>query len=138
MRKKIGLQGRLLILVVAAILPLAGLEVWSAVRSVRSATALAQSQLQLSASLVAAHQDRIVDSTRNLMSAISLVPALRGGDRERCESYFDSVPGYSPIYTNIGLLSPGGDILCHANASLGNPNAADRPYSSKPSPAAGS
>ncbi|RZJ25536.1 MAG: PAS domain S-box protein [Haliea sp.] len=128
MGDKLGLQGRLAMLVVAAILPLALLSAWAGWRAMGAATEQAQAQLQLSASLVAANHDRVVEATRNLLSAISLMPDLRTGDRQRCIMYFEGLRGQFPIYANLGLLDPQGATVCHASTLQGDATAADRPY----------
>ena len=53
MERSLSLQGRLAMLVVAAILPLAALSVWFAVNATQEATSEAQAQLKFSASLTA-------------------------------------------------------------------------------------
>jgi PAS domain S-box-containing protein len=117
-----------MLLVVIAILPLAALSIWFAVGEMRTATRLAQSQLRFAASLVAAHQDRIVESGQHLLGAISAMPLIRSPDRKVCESFFGQLRGKYPIYANIGLFDLHGKAVCHANGSIGDFSVADRPY----------
>ncbi|MBI2769380.1 MAG: PAS domain S-box protein [Burkholderiales bacterium] len=129
MRGRLSLQERVVILVVAAILPLSALSVWLAYRETHSSVQLAQSQLKFAASLIAAHQDRVVESARHLLGAISAMPDLRGGDpARRCKDYFEALRGRYPAYTNIGLLNLQGQVVCHANPNVGEFAAADRSY----------
>ena len=53
----LSLRERLVILMVAAILPLFAPAFWMAVRETRSDTELAQAQLKFAASVIAANQD---------------------------------------------------------------------------------
>ena len=115
-------------LVVISLLPLAALAIWFAVGEMRAATRLVQTQLKFSASLVAAHQDLIVESAQHLLGAISAMPEMRSPERKSCEKYFEQLRGRYPIYANIGLFDPQGRMVCHANGRIGDFSAADRPY----------
>jgi PAS domain S-box-containing protein len=128
MRGRLNLRERLLILMVAAMLPLFALSLWLALRESRSATELAQSQLRLSASLLASNQDRAVDAAEQLLGAIAAVPDLRSTRGGRCQRYFERLRDRYPMYANIGLISLDGEMLCHASARTGNANIADRAY----------
>mgnify|MGYP000429118694 CR=1 FL=1 len=122
------LRARLLILVLAGVLPLGALSVWTVAASARVAEAQAQDQLTLAASLVAAHQDRLASSARHLLAVITAVPEIRGLQRETCVDYLARLQGSYPIYANIGIFDLRGDILCHAAARQGGFNAADRDF----------
>ena len=125
---RLSLQERLMLLVVISLLPLAALAIWFAVGEMRAATRLAQSQLKFAASLVAAHQDLIVESAQHLLGAISAMPEMRSPERKACESYFEQLRGRYPIYANIGLVDLQGKVVCHANGRIGDFSVADRPY----------
>ena len=128
MQGSLSLQQRLVMLVVAAILPLSALSVWSSVRAMQSATRAAQSQLKFSASLVAAEQDQMVASSQQLLSAIATLPGLLAIGSQRCASYFEDLRGRYPVYSNIGLLDLQGNAICHANHRAGSLSVGDRPY----------
>jgi PAS domain S-box-containing protein len=124
----LSLRERLLVLVMAAILPVSALSVWFSVREMDSDVRMAQSQLQFAASLIAAHQDRTVEAAQHLLGAISAMPQIRSPDRRICEKYFEDLRGLYPIYANIGLVDLRGNILCHANSRTGDFGIAERPY----------
>ena len=128
MRRTWSLQQRVMVLMLAGIIPLAAMSVWLAWRETRASTELAQSQLRLAASLVAANQDAAVDAAMHLLGAISTMPEMRQPDRARCQPYFERLRQLYPQYSNIGLLGTDGRAICHANHALGNLNAADRQY----------
>jgi PAS domain S-box-containing protein len=128
MEGRLSLRERLVLLVVAAILPLAALSVWASLRGLESDSKLAQSQLKFAASLIAAHQDNTVESAEHLLAAIGAMPMMRSHDRSACGKYFESLRGNYPIYANIGIVDLEGNIICHANARIGDFNIADRPY----------
>jgi PAS domain S-box-containing protein len=128
MRHSLSLQGRLAMLVVAAILPLAAFSVWFALSATQEAIHEAQSQLKFSASLVAAHQDRMVESAQQLLGAVATLPGLRSADPQRCANYFEGLRGLYPVYSNIGILDLEGRTVCHANQRSGSFTAGDRAY----------
>ncbi len=123
-----SLRFRLMALVVVALLPVGALSVWSAYGASQSALDQAREQLNLAASLVAAQQDRRADAAEHLLAVITAVPEIRSLDRERCQTYMESLRGRYPIYGNIGILDLKGDLLCHAADRQGRFNAADRLY----------
>jgi PAS domain S-box-containing protein len=125
---RLSLRERLVVLMLAALLPVLGLSLWMALRETRSSIELAQAQLRFSASLLAANQDRSVDAAEQLLGAIATVPDLRSFGRARCQAYFEQLRDRYPMYSNMGLLAPDGQPVCHANARLGDATAADRDY----------
>jgi PAS domain S-box-containing protein len=128
MEGRLSLQQRLVILLLAAILPLAGLSVWFSLDEMESETQLAQSQLSFAASLIAAQQDNTVESAEHLLAAISAMPMMRSPERKTCGKYFEDLRSNYPIYANIGIVDLQGNIICHANSRIGDFNIADRPY----------
>jgi PAS domain S-box-containing protein len=125
---RLSLQERLVILLVAAILPLAALSVWFSVREMESDTQMALAQLEFAASLIAAHQDQMVESTQQILSAISAMPMMTSPGRKSCEKYFEGLRGAYPIYANIGIADLKGKSICHANGRIGDFSIADRRY----------
>jgi PAS domain S-box-containing protein len=130
MEGRLSLQERLVILLVAAILPLAALTVWFSVRDMESDTGQAQAQLQFAASLIAANQDQVVESTQRLLSAISAMPMMRSPDRKACGKYLEALLGIYPIYSNLGIVDLQGNVICHARGRR-DFSLADRPYFTK-------
>ncbi|AEG91637.1 PAS domain-containing protein [Ramlibacter tataouinensis] len=128
MQGRLSLSGRLMLLVLAAILPLVAQLVWSALRDAGNARLQAQEQLRLTATLVAAHQERLIDSAQHLLGAISAMPQIRSLDRKVCGEYLGQLRGRYPVYANIGLLDTRGDVICHAMGQPGSFNSADRDY----------
>ena len=128
MKGTLSLRERLVILMMAAVLPMFALSLWVALRETRSATEQAQSQLRFAASLLAANQDRAVDAAEQLLGAIAAMPELRSSDRSRCQAYFQGLRDRYPMYSNIGLIAPDGNVVCHAQGAIGDAAVADRPY----------
>jgi len=130
MQGRLSLRERLVILMVAAVLPVFALSIWFAARETRSRIDLAQSQLLFAASLLATSEGKAVDAAGQLLGAISAIPDLRswGRDRARCQSYFQGLRERYPMYSNIGLLALDGLPVCDASGTIGDASAADRAY----------
>lgn len=128
MQSRLTLQERLTILVLAAILPLAVLSVWFAVRDAQGATEQARSQLRFSASAVAASQDRIVDSVHHLLGTLTAMPELRQPQPGVCERHFSRLLERFPVYANLGVADPQGRVVCVARGTVGTADASDRLY----------
>jgi PAS domain S-box-containing protein len=130
MQGRLSLRERLVILLVAAVLPMFALSIWLAAGEARERIGLAQSQLLFAASLLAANQDRAVDASEQLLGAVAgmpdMLPARR--DRTQCQRYFETLRERYPMYSNIGLLGVDGHVVCHARGSIGDAGAADRDY----------
>ena len=114
MQGSLSLQERLVVLVVAAILPVSALSVWFALREVRAATLQAQSQLTLAASLAASHQQRLLEAAQQLMHSLATLPGLHALQPRDCAAYFQGLRARAPAYANIGLFDLQGRTLCHA------------------------
>src|SRR5688500_16511097 len=114
MRMSLSLQERLVILVVAAVLPLSALSVWFTLREIDAATERARGQLKFAASLVAADQDRVLEGAEQLLDAIAAVQ-VPAPDRAVCGRYFEALRSRYPIYANVGILGLEGKVLCDAN-----------------------
>lgn len=128
MVRRMSLRSRLMVLVLAALLPVAALSVWSAWSASRDAVRQAQESLRLNAALVAAQHDSLSAAAQHLLAVITAVPEIRSLGRRLCQDYFERLRGRYPIYANIGLLDARGDLICHAAANQGGFNAADRDY----------
>ncbi|HSH89444.1 MAG TPA: PAS domain-containing protein [Ramlibacter sp.] len=126
MRLSLSLQERLVILVVAAVLPLSALSVWFTLREIDEATDRARTQLNFAASLVAANQDRVLEGAEQLLDAIAAVQ-VAAPDRMQCAQYFEMLRSRYPIYGNIGILDLEGKVICDANHRIENLSLAERP-----------
>ncbi|HXD42759.1 MAG TPA: PAS domain-containing protein [Ramlibacter sp.] len=131
MGDRLSLRERLLLLVLAAILPLAGLLVWVSVREMQDDIADAKSQLTFAASLIAAHQDRNVADARNLLATIGAMPQMRRPEPVTCNKFFETLHDLHPVYSNFGIVDIQGKGLCHANFRGGDFSLADRSYFAK-------
>jgi PAS domain S-box-containing protein len=125
---KITLRARLVLLVLVAIVPLFGLSMVEAWRHEDDAISRASDNLKVTASLLAADQDRVVASAYQMLLAIANAPGLAEGKTADCQRYLKTLKDQLPVYGNLGFMGLDGYFLCH---SLGNgtiPFAGDRDY----------
>ena len=74
LRWDLALRTRLIMLVVAAILPLFGLALVGAVLTANETIRRTSKDLELSVALVSANQERVAESARQLLTAIANTP----------------------------------------------------------------
>ena len=107
------LRTRLVAMVVAAIVPLFALSVVDAVYTARLAVEHAQDHLKVAASLVAAHQERVTEGARQLLTAMVHMPEVQNPARPFCGAYFGSLNRLLSAYVNLGVIDPDGTVRCH-------------------------
>ncbi len=123
-----SLRSLLVYLVLAAIAPLL---VFSLVRSVANSDrdlAAARQNLEFTATAVAQTQERVADAARQLLVSIASVPKLLDRDGSECADYFKTLGAVLPAYSNVGLISVNGRIVCHTTLAAVGGYAGDRDY----------
>lgn len=110
-----SLRVRLILLVLAAMLPLCAWSVYNSVRESRADLESARSNLQTLAALASAWQDQVVESARYLLTAVGQAPGLDTADAAECKAYFQKLRGSFPAFINFGLLGVDGYTRCHSN-----------------------
>ncbi|MHB1198245.1 MAG: PAS domain S-box protein [Polaromonas sp.] len=111
------LRGRLVMLVLVAILPLFGLAFVRAWLNANTAISEATEHLQVAEVLVTARQNDVIDSARHILLAITQAPGLVSGSNADCQRYLQTLKAQLPEYANLVLASPDGTVRCDA---LGN------------------
>ena len=109
-----SLRSLLVVFVVAAIAPLVVFSVAESVFHVNRDLAKARQNIELTATAVAHTQERVADSARQMLISISKVPDLVDQPGNGCGNYLKSLNKSLPAYTNIGLISAEGYMLCNA------------------------
>ncbi|NMM11576.1 MAG: PAS domain S-box protein [Polaromonas sp.] len=114
MKVRITLRTRLVLLVVAALVPLFGLSMLQAWLNADAAISRTTGDLKFAASLIAANQGRVADSAHQLLSSIAGAPGLTDGKAEDCQRYFKTLKEQLSAYANLGIIGLDGRIRCHA------------------------
>ena len=128
MKFDITLRTRLVMLVLAAIVPLYGLAVVGALMTADKAVSQARQNMEFSASLVAAHQERVVASAHQILTAIANAPVVQMGSDADCQQYLQLLNSQALGYTNLGIVGLDGHMRCHAASGSKGEFVGDRPY----------
>ncbi|MEO5660282.1 MAG: PAS domain S-box protein [Polaromonas sp.] len=112
MKRQITLRTRIVVLVVAAIVPLFALAIFNAWLSEDLAISRATATLNVSTALVAGNQDQIVTSAYQILLTISNAPGLVEGKKADCQRFLETLKNQLPMYRNLGLIGLDGHFLC--------------------------
>jgi PAS domain S-box-containing protein len=124
----LSLRSRLVVLMVAAIVPLFALSLGKTWLNQQAAVSRASDELKFAASLVAASQSRMVDSAHQILVAIANAPGLLGANSADCPRYLQTLKRQLGTYANLGLISLDGYLICHAMGEGTNIYLGDRSY----------
>ncbi len=129
--RRLGLSSlriRLLLLVLLAVLPAFGLILYSGLEQRRLAVMAIQEEALRLAQLASAEHARVIEGTRQLLITLAQVPAVTAGDSAACTALLAGLLRQDLRYANIGVIKPGGEVLCSALPVAAPVNLADRPY----------
>ncbi|PKO43248.1 MAG: hypothetical protein CVU30_08385 [Betaproteobacteria bacterium HGW-Betaproteobacteria-3] len=110
-----SLRMRLILLVLAAMLPLCSWSVYNSVRESRADLESTKSSLHVRAALAASRQDQVIESARHLLTAIGQMPGLDGPGMAQCETYFRRLNASFPLFNDFGMVGTDGYTRCHSN-----------------------
>ncbi len=128
MVSSLGLRSRLVLLALAAFVPLFGLFAWVAADNQKGALRLARSSLQSSALLAAASQQPLVEAASQLLGDIASGPSVKSNLTGTCSEYLRNLQAQHPAYADLGVLALDGTLLCHAEPARIGASAGDRPF----------
>ncbi len=127
-RSSIGLRARLLLLVLAAVIPVFGLIGYTAVAQRQQAALDAEKQAMNLVRLAAREQDQLIASTRQLLMSLAQLPAVKTPGAASCNGVLADLLKPYPYYTNFGATTPDGRVYCSARPLAQPVNIADRSY----------
>jgi signal transduction histidine kinase len=112
---RLGLRGRILLLVLVALAPPTVIALIVALEERHEAREHAQMDLLDTGRLVGADVGRVIDSTASFMGAVSKElaeqPTLR-----HCQELLGLVPRSTSLYSSVGVAGPDGEVRCGATA----------------------
>ncbi len=123
-----SLRVRLVLLVLFAVIPALGLILYTASEQRRAAGGEAQANALRLAQSVSSTQDDLFEGARQLLIALAQVPVVRGDNPAECNSLFSVLVKKYASYTNLGVVTPAGDIFCSGLPLPGPVNVADRAW----------
>ena len=123
-----SLRVRLLLLVLLAAVPALGLLLYTGLEQRQLAVRDAHQQALRLAGLAASSEQRLIDDTRQLLTTLAHLPAVRDQDSEALSALLADLRAGDPRYANLGALLPTGELFASALPAQGRPNFGDRPY----------
>ena len=124
-----GLQQRLLVLLVVALVPVFGYVAALAFAQQRESLKQARLDVQAISGLTALGVERTVEGAHQLLNAITSGPFVReSGDKARCIELLKNIGRNHRFYTNLVVLELNGNLLCDAMGTTGKMNLADRAF----------
>ena len=103
-----------MLLVVLALLPLAGLLFFNAEAQRREAAAQAENDALRLVLICANNEERMVSSADQLLALTAEVSVVKNLDARACATLFARVIGNVPGYRNLGLLNASGELVASA------------------------
>ena len=123
-----GLSGRLVLVVLIAIIPSLMLVYYNAQKQRATAIEQAQEDVGRITRLTAAACGRSVEGAHELLMAVAEMPDVRSGDPSRCAASLGKLlPKYS-FYSNLGVAGLDGNIICSAIPLAKPVSVSDRPW----------
>ncbi|GJD95872.1 PAS domain S-box protein [Methylobacterium iners] len=111
-RRHIGLRARLVLLVLAALGPLAAFQVYDLLHQRERLIAEAIEGVQLSTRIGAERYQDAISDARNTLDLLARVPAVVDGSPEACSQFLDTVLASRPWASGFFLVDAAGRISC--------------------------
>ncbi len=122
-----NLLSRLFVLVAIALLPVIAVQTYNEFDLRRSRQLEVQGQAISLAKLAAAEQQQIVQGIRQVLIALSELPAIKARDRDACNTYLTAMKQRFPAFITLIVADSKGSPFCYTN-SAHRPDIATRPY----------
>ena len=106
-----GLRGRLILLVLLAVLPAFALTWYTGWEDRQRQRASVADDTVAFARIVANDQERAIDGTRQVLSDLAAIPEVRAGNPERSRTYFTVLMKLYHGYTSFSVIAPDGSVL---------------------------
>ena len=129
MLNKINARMRIVLVMLAAMLPILALMVYGGIEQRRAAEAGERRELQLIAELAAKRPEQVIESARQFTFAISGHVDQLLADRRFCHDFFRRLQQASaPAYHGMGLILPNGRLFCNSVSPDTSVDLGDRLY----------
>ena len=123
-----SLRLRLLVLVALVLVPWLGLVLYTQADERRAAIAGLRGDELRFIRIVTSTQAAQIEAARQLLTAFAGLPELRATDRAACSAFLAEMLAAYPLYLNLGVAEPDGDVRCSAVPPRSAVNVADRAY----------
>jgi len=125
----LGLRAALILLVVIAIAPVFAVVVQASLAERQARLQRAEASLKALVDLGAAHQERMIDNARQVLTAVANAPPVYQDDAAACASYLRKLQAqYSEAFGTLGLLDAEGRLTCRATPPAQAVDSRDRRF----------
>jgi PAS domain S-box-containing protein len=114
------LRHRLLIIILAAVVPILALILYQAKMARDIQLVEAQEDAWEIVEKVASRESRLIDSARQLLALLAETDETVAGRAETCADFVRRVAGHNNLYVDLGVAEPDGSLRCRARKSGGN------------------
>ncbi|MDD3654778.1 MAG: cache domain-containing protein [Desulfotomaculaceae bacterium] len=104
-----------------------GLILYTATEQRQMAVTQAQEGALQLVRVASSDQERLIEGAHQFLTIVAQLPEVRSGDPAACSKLLSDLLKKNPIYVNIALFNPDGNLLCSAVPIKGT-NQADRAY----------
>jgi len=124
----VTLLSRLFLLVAVALLPAIAIQAYSELGRREARQAEVESQALSLAKLAAADQQQIVQGIRQVLIALSELPAIKAGDSVGCDSYLAAMKPRFPAFITLIVTDVNGLTFCHTDVGRQTVDISKRAY----------
>lgn len=107
-----GIRSRLFLLVLLPVVPALALAGFTNLQHRRSEMLRVREDAQRLVQLAAANEERVIDHTRQLLSALAQLPQARGSNWLACHGLLTGLLTLYPDYLNFSLIQTNGTLFC--------------------------
>jgi len=123
-----SLQARLMLIIVAALLPALGLALYNAAEQRKEAAARVSNEVLVHAQNISSQLQHQIEHARTLALILSQSPAVREPGGARCGDFLGAMEPELSAYTNVMITDPDGAVYCSRLPLSGPVNLGDREY----------
>ncbi len=107
-----SLSLRLMLLCGCAVLPAAGIQLWSELSLRAQRTAEVHAEAERAALHAASEVERIIEGARQLLTAMAQAPSVVARNADRCSAYIAALEQQLPGYARLSVADRDGRLIC--------------------------
>ncbi len=109
-----SLRDRLTLPILVCVVPLLGMTLYNNIEERRLAILRTQADILKASKLAVTQQAQVIQDAQQLLLLLAKFTRVRTPEVNECETFLSDVLKSYPIYENIGVVKPNGEIVCSA------------------------
>jgi len=109
-----NLRDRLILLIVACIVPVLGMTLYNNIEDRRLAIGRTRADMLKVGKLTAIHQAQVLRNAQQLLLVLAKFTRIRTPEVSECNALVSEILKSYPMYDNIGVVEPNGEVVCSA------------------------